>query len=108
MERTPSALEAQGLLWTVLGLCRWLAEAALWLWYTVSSLQWLLLLWSRASRVHASVVAACGLSSCGFQALEHRLKKLWGTGLIAPWHVGSSQVRARTCVSRTGRLILYP
>ena len=29
-----------------------------------------------------SVVAACGLSSCGTWALEHM-------GLVAPWHVGS-------------------
>ena len=29
------------------------------------------------------------------------------SGLIAPWHVGSSQARARTCVPCIGRQILY-
>ena len=45
------------------------------------SLQWLLLLRSTGSRrtgfsscgTWASVVVACGLSSCGLRALEHRL-----------------------------------
>ena len=36
------------------------------LWYAGFSLQWLLLLWSRGSR-------RTGLSSCGSQAVEHRL-----------------------------------
>ena len=35
-----------------------------------------------------------------------RLSKLWLTGLVAPWHVGSSQTRARTRVSCIGRQIL--
>ena len=37
------------------------------------SLLWLLLLQSTGSRPRASVVVACGLSSCGSRALEHRL-----------------------------------
>ena len=37
------------------------------------SLRWLLSLWSRALGVWASVVVACGLSSCGLWALERRL-----------------------------------
>ena len=37
------------------------------------SLRWLLLLRSMGSRHAASVVVARGLSSCGSQALEHRL-----------------------------------
>ena len=38
------------------------------------SLQWLLLLWSRGSRCMGfSSCGVCGLSSCGSQALEHRL-----------------------------------
>ena len=37
------------------------------------SLQWLLLLRSMGSTCVASVVVACGLSSCGSRALEHRL-----------------------------------
>ena len=36
------------------------------------SFQWLLLLWTMASRVQASVVAAHRLSSCGFLALKAR------------------------------------
>ena len=37
------------------------------------SLQWFLLCAAPALGAQASVAAACGLSSCGFQALEHRL-----------------------------------
>ena len=37
------------------------------------SLRWLLLLRSTGSRHVASVVVACGLSSCGLRALERRL-----------------------------------
>ena len=36
----------------------------------------------RAPECTGSVVAACGLSSCGMCAIEHM-------GLVAPWHVGS-------------------
>ena len=38
---------------------------------------------------------------CGAQA-----QQLWLTGLVAPWHVGSSQTRARTRVPCIGRQIL--
>ena len=76
------------------------------LWCTGFSLRWLLLLWSTGSR-------HMGFSSCGFQALEHRLsscgtwaQQLWHVGLVAPRHVGSSRTRARTCVSCIGRRIL--
>ena len=31
---------------------------------------------------------------------------MWLTGPVAPWHVGSSQTRARTCVPCIGRQIL--
>ena len=58
------------------------------------SLRWLLLLWSTGSR-HA------GFSSCGTWA-----QSLWRTGLVAPWHVGSSRTRARTRVPCIGRQIL--
>ena len=51
---------------------------------------------------------ARGLRSCSSWAPEHRLKS-WGcTSSAAPWQVGSSQVRDRTCVSPSGRWILYP
>ena len=32
----------------------------------------------------------------------HGLQYLWYTGLVAPWHVESSQTRDQTCVSCTG------
>ena len=58
------------------------------------SLQWLLLLRSRGSR-------RVGFSSCGVWA-----QQLWRTGLVAPWHMGSSQTRDRTRVPCVGRWIL--
>ena len=67
------------------------------------SLQWPLLLRSTGSR-HV------GLSSCGMQAQQLRLvgstvqaQQLWCTGLVALWHVGSSQTGARTHVPCIGR-----
>ena len=47
-----------------------------------------------------------GLSCCGAQAPDAQAQQLWLTGLVAPWHVGSSQTRARTRVPCTGRQIL--
>ena len=38
---------------------------------------------------------------------ERGLQKLWLMGLVVPPHVGSSQTRDGTCVSCTGRSILY-
>ena len=64
------------------------------LWCAGFSLWWLLLLQSSGSR-------SAGFSSCGSQALERR-----HTGLVAPWHVESSQTRDRTCVPCIGRRIL--
>ena len=61
---------------------------------------------ARALGAQASVVVARGLSSCGSWALECRLSSLWCTGLVAPWHVGSSRTRARTRVPCIGRQIL--
>ena len=40
-------------------------------------------------------------SSCGTRA-----QQLWHTGLVAPWHVGSSRTRTRTHVPCIGRRIL--
>ena len=40
-------------------------------------------------------------SSCGTQA-----QQLWLTGLVAPWHMGSSRTRARTHVPCIGRRFL--
>ena len=47
-----------------------------------------------------------GLSRCGAQAPDAQAQQLWLTGLVASWHVGSSQTRARTRVPCTGRQIL--
>ena len=52
--------------------------------------------------VWASLVAASGLTSCSSQTLAHR-----HMCLVAPQHVGSSQIRDRTHVSCIGRQILY-
>ena len=46
-------------------------------------------------------------SSCSSMTLEHRLSSCGPQGLIAPSHVGSSQIKDRTCVSCDGRQILY-
>ena len=48
----------------------------------------------------------CGLSRCGAQAPDAQAQQLWFTGLVAPWHVGSSQTRTRTRVPCIGRQIL--
>ena len=48
-----------------------------------------------------------GLSSRGSWALEHRLNSCGARGLAAPRQRGSSQTRDRTCVSYTGRWVLY-
>ena len=70
------------------------------------SLRQLLLFWSTGSR-------RAGFNSCGTRAQQLYLtgsrvqaQQLWHTGLVAPRHVGSSQTRARTCVSCVGRRIL--
>ena len=47
-----------------------------------------------------------GLSCCGAQAPDAQAQQLWRTGLVAPWHVGSSQTRARTRVPCIGRQTL--
>ena len=47
-----------------------------------------------------------GLSCCGAQAPGAQAQQLWLTGPAAPWHVGSSQTRARTRVPCIGRQIL--
>ena len=56
---------------------------------------------ARALGMQASVVVARRLSSCGSQAQQlwfagsrAQAQQLWCTGLVAPWHVGSSWTRA--------------
>ena len=68
-------------------------------WGAGFSLRWLLLLRSTGSRVH-------GYRESWSVALKHRLSSC-DTGLVAPWHMGSSQVRDRTRVSCFDRRILY-
>ena len=46
------------------------------------------------------------LSCCGAQAPDVQAQQLWLMGLVALWHVGSSQTRARTHVPCIGRQIL--
>ena len=46
------------------------------------------------------------LSCCGAQAPDAQAQQLWLTGPVAPWHVGSSQIRARTRVPCIGRQTL--
>ena len=77
-----------------------------WLLRVGFSLQWLLLLWSPGSR-------CTGFSSCGAWAQQLWLagsraqaQQLWRTGLVAPWHMGSSRTRAQTRVPCIGRQIL--
>jgi len=52
--------------------------------------------------------STCGtpLSSWGSQAPEYGFN-VWLMGLVVPWHVESSQVKDWTCVSCTGRQVLY-
>ena len=47
-----------------------------------------------------------GPSCCGAQAPDAQAQQLWLTGPAAPWHMGSSQTRARTRVPCIGRQTL--
>ena len=55
------------------------------------------------SRYRACALGHVGFSGCGMCA-----QWLWRRGLAAPWHVGSSWIRDRTCVPCFGRQIFYP
>ena len=48
----------------------------------------------------------CSGFSCEAQALDARASVVWHTGLVAPWHVGSSRTKDRTHVSWIARRIL--
>ena len=65
-------------------------------------------LWQAGASHHRGARAShsCGLSCCGAQAPDVQAQQLWPTGPVAPWHVGSSQTRARTRVPCIGRQIL--
>ena len=56
--------------------------------------------------VRGPLTIAASLVADGAQAPDAQAQQLWLTGLVAPWHVGSSQIRARTCVPCIGRQIL--
>ena len=54
------------------------------------------------SHCRARAPGSSGFSSCGTWAQSLQLpgsRELWHMGLVAPWHVGSSQTGDRTCVS---------
>ena len=63
----------------------------------------------RLSGPCASAVVARGLSSCGFQALEHRLNSCgsWAYLLHSMWDLPTCSIRDRTHASCPGRWILY-
>ena len=65
-------------------------------------------LWQVGAALHRGARAfhCRGLSCCGAQAPDAQAQQLWLTGLVALRHVGSSQTRARTCVSCISRQIL--
>lgn len=50
------------------------------------------LLWSTGSRLQASVAAVPGSRA--------QAQQPWHVGLVALWHVGSSQIRDQTCIGR--------
>ena len=61
--------------------------------------------------VVASLIAEHRLQAHGLQQLwltgfRAQAQQLWLSGLVAPWHVGSSRTRDRTCVPCIGRQIL--
>ena len=65
-------------------------------------------LWQAGATLHRGARASHyrGLPCCGAQAPDAQAQQLWLTGPAAPWHVGSSQTRARTRVPCIGRQTL--
>ena len=92
-----------------------------WLFWVFSAVQAFLCLWWAGAMLHNSVQTShCGGFSCwGAQALGAWASAAdsWGfqahstgsivVGWVASQHVGSPQARDRTCLSCTGRWILY-
>ena len=65
--------------------------------------------WGLLSGRGAKASRCGGLSLLwGPDSRVHRLHELWCTGLVAPWHVGSSRTRNWTHVSCTARRISLP
>lgn len=48
-----------------------------------------------------------GFRRCGLPGSGARAQYVWCTGLAAPWHEGSSQIRDQTCAPCIGKPILY-
>ena len=59
--------------------------------------------WALVVEAHRFSSCGSGFSTCGSQALEHRFNSYGSCGLVASWHVGSSQIRDQTHVSCIGR-----
>ncbi|KAJ8796035.1 hypothetical protein J1605_002797 [Eschrichtius robustus] len=57
-------------------------------------------------RVRATLLDSMASRCVGFSSCDTLAQYLWLTGLVAPWHVGSSQTRARTHVPCIGRQTL--
>ena len=47
-----------------------------------------------------------GFSCCEVQPLSTQAQQFWHMGLVAPWHMESSQSRNQTCVLYIGRQIV--
>ena len=95
---------------------------------SVATQDFLLSRWMRAAPRCGAQTSHCNsFSCCGAQAPGHecfsscsmwaqklwfpgsrlQAQQLWCTGLVALWHVESSQIRDWTCVSCIGRWVLY-
>ena len=61
------------------------------------SLRWLLLLQSTGSR-RAGFSSGTRAQQLWLVGSRVQAQQLWCTGLVAPWHVGSSRTRAQNCV----------
>ena len=56
---------------------------------------------------HSRGFSGCGAQAPGRAGFSNRGSRALDTGSAAPWHVGSSRMRDRTCLSCTWRQILY-
>ena len=60
------------------------------------------------SRVAEHGLEAAGASVAAAPGSTAQAQYLWYMGLVAPWHLGSSQTRDQTHVSGIGRPTLLP
>ena len=63
--------------------------------------------WQRLLFLQSTALGHSDFSSYSSQGSRAQAQQLWGMGLVAPWHVESSWIRDRTCVSCIGRQVLY-